>query len=160
MARRLKVFTWSDGFHAFTVAASSRPRALAAWGIERDIFAGGLAREITGGPDYDAALARPGEVIERGLTVDVGEAPRRRSARPAPSRPAPRRSSDAARKRLEALEAELKALEREQAAARRELDAEIGRLTRRRAQLDASHAAARGRLEARLARTRKAAGIA
>ncbi len=26
---KLKVFTWSDGFHAFTVATTSRPRALA-----------------------------------------------------------------------------------------------------------------------------------
>jgi hypothetical protein len=42
----LKVFSWSDGFHAFTVAASSRPKALAAWGMSRDIFKDGLAHEI------------------------------------------------------------------------------------------------------------------
>ncbi len=45
MAPRLKVFEWSDGFHRFTVAAASRPKALAAWGIHQDIFASGLARE-------------------------------------------------------------------------------------------------------------------
>lgn len=27
---KLKVFTWSDGFHAYTVATTSRARALAA----------------------------------------------------------------------------------------------------------------------------------
>ena len=73
MAKRLKVFTWSDGFHAFTVAASSRPKALQAWGSRQDLFATGLASELDGGPDYEAALAAPGEVIERGLIIDVGE---------------------------------------------------------------------------------------
>ena len=53
MAARLKVFTWSDGFHAFTVAASSRPKALAAWGVGQDLFKSGLARQIEQGPDHD-----------------------------------------------------------------------------------------------------------
>lgn len=73
MAPRLKVFTWSDGFHAFTVAASSRPKALQAWGSNQDLFSTGLAREIGNGPDYDAALASPGDVIRRGLAIDIGE---------------------------------------------------------------------------------------
>jgi hypothetical protein len=67
---RLKVFTWSDGLHAYSVAATSRPKALEAWGIGRDIFADGTAREITDGEDHDAALARPGEVIRRPLPID------------------------------------------------------------------------------------------
>lgn len=73
MAPKLKVFTWSDGFHAFTVAASSRPKALEAWGSKQDLFATGLASQLSGGPDYGAALASPGEVIERGLAVDIGK---------------------------------------------------------------------------------------
>ncbi len=73
MAKRLKVFTWSDGFHAFTVAVSSRPKALEAWGSKQDLFATGLASELSGGPDYEAALAAPGQVIERGLAIDVGK---------------------------------------------------------------------------------------
>ena len=73
MAARLKVFTWSDGFHAFTVAASSRPKALEAWGSRQDLFATGLASELSGGPDYEAALAAPGEVIQRGQAIDVGK---------------------------------------------------------------------------------------
>ncbi|WP_312082784.1 hypothetical protein [Brevundimonas sp.] len=73
MAAKLKVFTWSDGFHAFTVATTSRPKALEAWGSRQDLFATGLARPLTGGPDYDAALAVPGEVVARGLAIDVGK---------------------------------------------------------------------------------------
>jgi hypothetical protein len=155
MAPRLKVFTWSDGFHAFTVAAPSRPKALAAWGIERDIFAGGLAREIRDGPDHDAALARPGEVIERGLAVDVGEvAPRRKSKASAP----PKRTgpSKAALARVRDLDAELKALDREQAAARRELEAEAARIARALDSLAERQGKARDRLRERLGKARAA----
>lgn len=90
MAVKLKVFTWSDGFHAFTVAASSRPKALEAGGSKPDLFATGLASQLTGGPDYDAALASPGEVIERGLAIDVGKiskAERRSASGPSKRRP-------------------------------------------------------------------------
>lgn len=162
MAPRLKVFTWSDGFHAFTVAAGSRPKALAAWGMERDIFGSGLAREIREGPDYDAALARPGEVIERGLTVDVGEvAPRRKSKRPA-TPVAARRSgpSPEARERVRVLEAELKALAREQAAARRELEAESARIARALERLTETQGRTRERLRTRLEQARAVLGKA
>ena len=74
MAPRLKLFEWSDGFHRFTVAAASRPKALAAWGTRQDIFASGLAREAPDAEDAEAARARPGEVIERRLTVDISKA--------------------------------------------------------------------------------------
>lgn len=73
MAARLKVFEWSDGFRRFTVAASFRPRALAAWGMQQDIFASGLAREAPDSEDAQAARAAPGQVIERGLAVDAGQ---------------------------------------------------------------------------------------
>nr|WP_314435032.1 hypothetical protein [uncultured Brevundimonas sp.] len=48
MAPRLKVFRWSDGFHAYSVAVSSRPKALSAWGSGQDLFATGLAAETIG----------------------------------------------------------------------------------------------------------------
>ncbi len=90
MAPRLKVFEWSDGFHRFTVAAPSRPKALAAWGIQQDIFASGLAKEAPEAEDAEAARARPGEVVERGLTVDIGQAgPGRRDPGRARDRPPP-----------------------------------------------------------------------
>ncbi len=87
MAAKLKVFTWSDGFHAFTVATSSRPKALEAWGSKQDLFATGLASQLSGGPDYEAALASPGEVVERGLAIDVGKIGKAKPAKPrGPSR--------------------------------------------------------------------------
>ncbi|WP_295241439.1 hypothetical protein [uncultured Brevundimonas sp.] len=87
MAAKLKVFTWSDGFHAFTVATSSRPKALEAWGSKQDLFATGLASQLSGGPDYEAALASPGEVVERGLAIDVGKIGKAKPTKPrGPSR--------------------------------------------------------------------------
>ena len=82
MAGKLKVFTWSDGFHAFTVATTSRPKALEAWGSKQDLFATGLASQLSGGPDYEAALASPGEVIERRLAIDVGKIGKAKPAKP------------------------------------------------------------------------------
>jgi hypothetical protein len=113
---RLKVFTWADGFHAYTVAATSKPRALAAWGIGADIFKSGLASEIASGPDHDAALAAPGEVIERGLAIDPGQISKAAKPRAKPV-------SNRAREAVKALEAELDALDRDQAAETAELDA-------------------------------------
>ena len=59
MAPRIKVFSWSDGFHSWTVATSSRPKALDVWAVERDLFKSGLAHGITDGPEHEAALAEP-----------------------------------------------------------------------------------------------------
>ena len=112
MAARLKVFTWSDGFHAFTVAAPSRPKALEAWGATLDLFKTGLAPELNEGADRDAALASPGAVISRGLAVDVGEATTRK-AKP---------KDEKAKARVRALEAELETLDAEQDAAVQALD--------------------------------------
>jgi len=127
MAPRLKVFEWSDGFHRFTVAASSRPRALAACGFQQDIFASGLAREVADGEDEAAARARPGEVIERGLAVDVGRAePRseRKKARTGPTL--------GQKRRVEALAAQLEALEQAHAEAAGVLEKDIKALEVRR----------------------------
>ena len=126
MAAKLKVFTWSDGFHAFTVAASSRPKALAAWGVDQDLFKTGLAHEIDQGDDREAALAAPGAVISRGLAVDVGKAETRK----------PKPTNEKAKAKLKALEAELVAMDADQAEAmkalddrRTEIEAERERLT-------------------------------
>lgn len=123
MAPRLKVFEWSDGFHRFTVAASSRSKALAAWGIQQDIFASGLAREAVETEDEAAARARPGTVIERGLAVDVGKIGSRRSRRPAPAGPSPTQT-----RRIEALADALQKLERSHAAACARLEEERCRI--------------------------------
>ena len=139
MARKLKVFCYSDGFHSWTVAAPSRAKALAAWGVKRDLFRDGSAKEIDIGPDREAALASPGELIERGLSVDIGKvertaAPKARAKPPLDTK---------ARAKVEALEAELAALDEAQAAETAALEAE-------RAALDRRQAKAREELKAKL----------
>ncbi len=123
---KLKVFCWSDGFHVYTVAATSRAKVLAAWGVARDLFKDGEAREIVEGADLDAALAKPGETIRRGLRVDVGKVS---------SVAKPRGPGKAERDRLKVLERDLDELRTEYAAAtakladrRHSLDAEAADL--------------------------------
>jgi vacuolar-type H+-ATPase subunit I/STV1 len=143
MAAKLKVFRYSDGFHAWTVAASSRPKALQAWGVKRDLFKDGSAEQIEAGPDYDAALRAPGELIERGLAVDVGEVTRKAT---------PRRSKadEKAKARVEALEIELAELDAAQAAQTEALEARRAELEREAAALAKRQSKAREALKAKL----------
>ncbi|WP_029417647.1 hypothetical protein [Brevundimonas bacteroides] len=143
MAGRLKVFAWSDGFHRFTVATTSRPKALEAWGVGQDLFAGGLADEIREGDDYDAALARPGTVIRTGVAVDPGEV---KPVRPKANEPAAKR----ARARRDQLKAELETLETETERALSELAAEREALDARMAEVKAKADRERKRLKAAL----------
>ncbi|HWD27204.1 MAG TPA: hypothetical protein VG387_08565 [Rhizomicrobium sp.] len=64
---KLKVFTTASGFYDLLVAATSRPKALAAWGIHQDVFAHGQARETSEKAAVEAALAKPGVVLRRPL---------------------------------------------------------------------------------------------
>lgn len=126
MARaRLKVFSWSDGFHAFTVATSSRPKALHAWGMSRDIFKDGIAREIYSGQDYDAAMAAPGEVIQRGEAIDHGKIGRRPKARKTAG-------PSAAEKKRKALQAEIERLDEKWEGTRADFDARENELAKER----------------------------
>ncbi|MBU1348245.1 MAG: hypothetical protein KKA16_14995 [Alphaproteobacteria bacterium] len=148
MAAKLKVFSWSDGFHAFTVAASSRPKALKAWGADQDLFNTGLAHELSDGPDHDAALASPGAVISRGLSVDVGKA-KKRKARPDNVR---------AKAELKTLEADLEALDVEQADQLRAIDDQQAALDKTRARLASEHEKSRKALLSKVKAARVAAG--
>ncbi len=147
MARRLKVFCYSDGFHSWTVAATSRAKALEAWDVKRDLFRDGSAREIQVGPDREAALAAPGELIERGLAVDIGKVERRKPPKAKPGKP---KSDAKAKARVEALEAELAALQEAQAEETAGLEAEREALDRQVAALAKRHKKARDDLKAKL----------
>ncbi len=88
MARALKVFRTSTGFHDAYVAAASRAAALRAWGSEHDLFARGAAEEITDPVLMAEPLAKPGEVIRRSrgslaeqLAALPGDPPRTKHAR-------------------------------------------------------------------------------
>ncbi len=80
MPRKLKVFRAAIGFDDAYVAAPSRKAALAAWGSDADLFARGMADEVTD-PELTAApLARAGQGRARVARRSRGAA---QGARPA-----------------------------------------------------------------------------
>lgn len=139
MARALKVFSYSDGFHSWTVATTSRAKALEAWGVKRDLFRDGSAIEAEDGPDRDAALQSPGELIERGLSVDIGRLEKTKAPRAATKRGPSARELE----RVESLEEELAELDAAQAD-------EAAALEREAAALEKRQSKARGALKAKL----------
>ena len=145
MAQRLKLFQWSDGFHTFTVAASSRPKALAAWGSGQDLFATGLAKEVDDSPDADAAKASPGTVIERKLDVTLPASAPKRGAAKKTKQP---RAAD--RKRVEEAQLALDDLDTMHGQAVHRLDKEMQAIRARRDQEREAYEAQREKLQARL----------
>lgn len=166
MARKPKVFCWSNGLKVYTVATSSRAKALEAWGSELDLFKLGSAREIKGGPDFEAAQAAPGQVLELAADVDLGKLPKgeakpRGKAKARPVRK-PAGPTKAERERAARLTRELKALTAAQAREEKAAEAAVRRaeaaLDKARADqraLAVRHRKAREKAEAAL---RKAAG--
>lgn len=145
MARALKTFSYSDGFHSWTVAASSRAKALEAFGVKRDLFKDGSAKEIDSGPDRQAALAAPGELIERGLAVDIGKVERTSAPRAKKSA-----ANEKAKARVAALEGELAALDEVQAEETAALDARRAELEAEAQSLATRQARARDAMKAKL----------
>ncbi|MBJ7446218.1 MAG: hypothetical protein JHC81_01685 [Brevundimonas sp.] len=148
MAARLKVFTWSDGFHAFTIATTSRPKALDAWGSKQDLFASGLASELSGGSDYDAAIAAPDEVIERGLAVDIGKITKAKSR-------TTNSASKAKKRKQDALERRLADLDTAHAQTLADFDNQVADIERRRHETASEHDRERAALVNELKATRR-----
>jgi hypothetical protein len=151
MAARLKVFVTSDGLTDYVVATSSRPKALAAWGVRQDLFAQGAARETDDPALVKAALAQPDEVLER----PAGSAARLKAIKGAAAskKKAP---STAALKKVADLEAQVDAQEQrwsEQVAA---LQKARDELDEREAREQAAHEAERAKLSERLTKAREA----
>jgi hypothetical protein len=63
--QKLKVFRTPIGFHDAYVAAPSRKAALEAWGADSNIFAQGIAEEVSDPRLMEEPLANPGKVIRR-----------------------------------------------------------------------------------------------
>lgn len=129
MAPRLKVFVTSDGLTDYVVAASSRPKALAAWGAHQDLFKTGGARETEDPALMKAATAQPGEVLRRPADSKGALA---KVARAKPAKP--KGPSKAALRKVETFERKLAELRERRdrakaalAAARAELDARADR---------------------------------
>jgi len=149
MVPRLKLFEWSDGFHVFTVAASSRPKALLAWGSGQDLFATGLAKEIDDSPDADAAKASPGTVIERKLDVKLpASIPKKNQAKKA------QKPSAADRKRLQEAQLALDDLDTMHGQAAQRLDEELQALKARRAEERQAYEEQREKLQDRVEKAR------
>lgn len=143
MAPRLKAFTWSDGFHSWTVAVSSRPKALKAWKVEQDLFKTGLAQEAGEGPDREAALADPGTVIKSGLAIDPDDIK--------PAKADPRRAErTAARKKAADIRARIAALDEKLETDLAPLRDERDRLTAEIEALEAKADKARAALQSKL----------
>ena len=132
--QKLKVFRTAIGFHDAYVAAPSRAAALTAWGADGNLFAQGIAEEVTEAKLMKAPLARPGEVVRvaRGSVAEhvkaLGKVRGKRDAptprSPAASRPLPRgERGKGARPKREAVDTAERALTREEARHSAALDA-------------------------------------
>ena len=167
---KLKVFRTAAGFHDAYVAAPSRKAALAAWGADKDLFARGLAEEVTDPALTEAPLATPGEVIkvsrggrEAQLAALPEDKPKPKVAKAAqntvakserqPTPKPPRTGLDGAEQALAeaqtrheaervALAKEEAALERRKREAKRAQETEVARLERARAAAEAEYRAA------------------
>lgn len=139
MPRKLKVFRTTTGFHDAYVAAPSQKAALEAWGADANLFARGVAEQVTDPKLMTAPLERPGEVIKlsrgdlaaqlKALGPRKAKAPKKsppekeekEQARPrkvAKPKPPPKRD------RVDAAESALEEARRGHAAATAELEAE------------------------------------
>ncbi len=148
MAAKLKLFVTSDGLADYLVAASSRPKALAAWEAHQDLFANGAAHETDDPELIDAALAKPGEVLRRPAKSHALPAALPKAAKPeGPSKAALRKVEDA-QTRLASVEAEHDEAVADMAAQRAALDAREAEETER-------YEEARRAAERDLAKTRR-----
>lgn len=144
MPGALKVFRTAAGFHDAYVAAPSRKAALAAWGADVDLFARGIAEQVTDPKLTAEPLKKPGEVImlSRGGLADQLKAlgPRRKkAAEPKPGKAAPKKAKPPSRAQLDKAEAALEAAERRNAAEMAKLGAEQAKLQKKIDALAARH---------------------
>ena len=161
MPRKLKVFRTTAGFHDAYVAAPSQKAALEAWGADANLFARGIAEQVTDPALMAAPLERPGEVIKlsRGdLSAQLKAlGPRRKRARATPEddepaaaagprkaarpKPPPRRdkvdaAEDALKQARQRHERAEKALETQRDAIERKLEALRSKQEKERARLE------------------------
>ena len=152
MAPRLKVFVTSDGLTDYIVAATSKPKALAAWGSHQDLFKTGLAHQTDDPQLVAAASEHPGEVLRRPAGTR-GELAKLKPVRRAAAKAAPSKS---ALKKVADLEKKLERLDEAHTAAIAKLEAQRTALETRREALTAGHAEERARYEAALTAARRA----
>jgi hypothetical protein len=140
---KLKVFRAHQGFYDSIVAATSRPKALKAWGAKPTLFSQGFAKETKDAEAVEAALAQPGMVLRRPFgsrgafkaEPDLPQAPKlTKKQKLAHAKAAKKRHTEEVRKARAAKAAELR---KEQAAKKElaEIEREEARLRERRQKL-------------------------
>jgi flagellar motility protein MotE (MotC chaperone) len=163
--QKLKVFRTPIGFHDAYVAAPSRKAALEAWGADSNIFAQGIAEEVTDPKLMEGPLARPGEVIKRprGSAEEHAAAadsqrPRKKESRPSPQpSPAKReRGKKPSRDELDAAEEALEKAGKKQRKALARIDEQIQKLERERRDMQREHERERDALAEEVERARSA----
>jgi hypothetical protein len=151
--QKLKVFRTPIGFHDAYVAAPSQKAALEAWGAEGNLFAQGIAEQVTDPELVVEPLANPGEIIRklRGSEAEHVEAlgkqelPRKKAAKTDLSRfrtkpPKPSRAL------LDEAEAKLETAQKRQRSELRDIEIQIQTLERERRTLQRRHEAERDEL--------------
>ena len=152
MAARLKVFVTSDGLTDYVVAVSSRAKALAAWGVRQDLFKEGRAHETDDKALVKAALAQPGAVLRR-ASGTRGELAKLKPVRPT----APKGPTKAQLRRVSELEGRLAAMDAAHARAKAKLEARRAALEREGAEQAKAQELERRWLETALDAAREAA---
>ena len=146
---KLKVFVTPIGFHDAYVAAPSQKAALEAWGADSNIFAQGIAEQVTDPKLMEEPLASPGKVIKRVRgsvdehLAEIDRAASRKKAAKAnelePGKVVPLKPKKAklkpSRGELDAAEEALEKAEKNQREKLRELDQELQALERKRREL-------------------------
>lgn len=154
MARTLKVFRTPIGFHDAYVAAPSQKAALQAWGTDTDLFARGVAEQVTDAALMEEPLAHPGDVIRktRGTVDDhlaaLPATPKRKPTDAPPAKPRRRKPKPRpSRSKLDQAEQAIEEAERRYDAARHDLAAREAALRKERQALDSDRDRERERLE-------------
>ena len=165
MARVLKVFRTSAGFHDAYVAAPSRKAALEAWGADADLFARGTAEQVTDPRLMAEPLKHPGEVIRvsRGDLAAQLKAlgPRKKPAtkkgpEKEPARKLAKPKPPPRRDKVDEAEAALDAARRKQAGERTALEKQRDAIEAKLDALEARHDKEIARLEERFEKARAA----
>jgi len=145
--QKLKVFRTPIGFHDAFVAAPSQKAALEAWGSDSNLFAQGVAEQVTEPALMQVPLDHPGQVVkvlrgteqEQLAALSKQELPKRKSAPKAEIIARRKRGRKPDRAGVEKAEAALEKLESRQADQMARIDREIRQIEKRRAELQRRH---------------------
>ena len=152
---KLKVFRTPIGFHDAYVAAPSQKAALEAWGAEGNLFAQGIAEQVTDPKLMEEPLAKPGEIVRkvRGSADEhlaalnrVAKRKEKKEAK-APKKSAAAKMKKPIRDELDAAEEAIDAAKSRHKSEAKDIDREIEALERRRRDLLRRHERERDELQ-------------